>query len=487
LLAEGALNAAFVPLWLRTKQIDGENGAHRFFLQVLTAMLLVVSVLAAGALWFAPALIDLLAPGFDGERHALATEYLRIVAPYVALAGVVAVLAAALNAQGRVVATGLGAVAFNVVLLLALAAIAGFGVTRPSVVGDVLSWAVVLAGTVQLMATGAGFLHARRSGADSSAPPARSPQKAPQRHDRLRERLVLSGNARRFFVLAVPGLLAAGIPQLKLIAGAMVASSSQAAVSWLYYANRLYELPLGVVSIAMASVLVSAIAASVRTGNDAAIAVAQSRGFELAIGLTLPSAVAFAVLAQPIAAALFERGAFGPRDTAAVAVALAAICAGLPGHALEKVFGAVSFAHEDTRTPMFAALAGLASAVIGSLALFPRYGHVGVAAAIAMSGWVGAMILGTILQRRGWLRLDRDAARRLPRIVLAAVIMGLSIFAALALLTPIFEASGSLARLVVLVVLVATGLIVYLASLEALGAARMRDLLAAVRHPGLRG
>jgi putative peptidoglycan lipid II flippase len=110
-----------------------------------------------------------------------------------------------------------------------------------------------------------------------------------------------------------------------------------------------------------------------------------------------------------------------------------------------------------------------------------------VAAAIAMSGWVGAMILGTILQRRGWLHLDRDAARRLPRIVLAAVIMGLSIFAALALLALIFEASGSLARLVVLVVLVATGLTVYLASLEALGAARMRDLLAAVRHPGLRG
>ncbi|MGZ3358945.1 MAG: murein biosynthesis integral membrane protein MurJ, partial [Xanthobacteraceae bacterium] len=296
-----------------------------------------------------------------------------------------------------------------------------------------------------------------------------------------------SANARRFFVLAVPGLLAAGIPQLKLIAGAMVASSSQAAVSWLYYANRLYELPLGVVSIAMASVLVSAIAASVRTGDGAAIAAAQSRGFELAIGLTLPSAVAFAVLAEPIAAALFERGAFGPRDTAAVAAALAAICAGLPGHALEKVFGAVSFAHEDTRTPMLAALAGLASAVIGSLALFPRYGHVGVAAAIAMSGWVGAMILGTILQRRGWLRVDRDAARRLPRIALAAIIMGLSIFAALALLAPIFEASGSPARLVVLVVLVATGLIVYLASLEALGAARMRELLAAVRHPGLRG
>ena len=480
LLAEGALNAAFVPLWSRIKQIEGRAGANRFFQQVFDAMLLVGGVLAAGALWFAPALIGVLAPGFDGERHALATEYLRIVAPYLALTGIVAVLAAALNAQGRMVATGLGAVAFNVVLLLALAWIAGFGVTQPFAVGAILAYAILLAGIAQLIVTGAGFLHLRRSTSSAGTADTGSRQEAPPW---FRGSIRFSPDTRRFFVLAVPGLVAAGVPQLKLIAGAMVASSSQAAVSWLYYANRLYELPLGVISIAMASVLVSAIAASVRSGNSAA---AQSRGIEIAIGLALPSAVGFAVLAEPIAAALFERGAFGPRDTAAVAAALAAICAGLPGHALEKVFGAVSFAHEDTRTPMLAALVGLASAVIGSLALFPRYGHVGVAAAIAISGWVGAMILGTILQRRGWLRLDRDAARRLPRIVLAAAVMGLSILAALALLAPLFNASGSLARMAVLVVLIAIGLVTYLASLDVLGTARIRDLLAAVRNRGPR-
>ena len=480
LLAEGALNAAFVPLWSRIKQIEGRAGANRFFQQVFDAMLLVGGGLAAGARWFAPALIGVLAPGFDGQRHALATEYLRIVAPYLALTGIVAVLAAALNAQGRMVATGLGAVAFNVVLLLALAWIAGFGVTQPSAVGAILAYAILLAGIAQLIVTGTGFLHLRRSTSSAGTADTGSRQEA---LPWFRGCIRFSPDTRRFFVLAVPGLVAAGVPQLKLIAGAMVASSSQAAVSWLYYANRLYELPLGVISIAMASVLVSAIAASVRSGNSAA---AQSRGVEFAIGLALPSAVGFAVLAEPIAAALFERGAFGPRDTAAVAAALAAICAGLPGHALEKVFGAVSFAHEDTRTPMLAALVGLASAVIGSLALFPRYGHVGVAAAIAISGWVGAMILGTILQRRGWLRLDRDAARRLPRIVLAAAVMGLSILAALALLAPLFNASGSLARMAVLVVLIAIGLVTYLASLDVLGTARIRDLLAAVRNRGPR-
>ena len=322
--------------------------------------------------------------------------------------------------------------------------------------------AVVLAGIAQLLVTGAGCL------------------RLPLRM--LPLQFGFAPETRHFFTRAVPGLIAAGIPQMKLIAGAMIASSSPAAVSWLYYANRLYELPLGVASIATASVLVPAIAASVHGGRPIDIAAAQSRGFEIALGLALPAAVAFAVLAEPIARALFERGAFRPGDTAAVAAALTAICAGLPGHALEKVLGAVSFAHEDTRTPMLAALAGLAAAVAGALALFPRYGAVGVAAAIAISGWVGATLLGVILGRRGWLALDRNAARRLPGIVLAALVMGIVILCMNQLLAALSLAIGSeLGRIVSLALLVAAGLGGYLAGLQALGVARIRDLLAAIR------
>jgi putative peptidoglycan lipid II flippase len=461
LLAEGALNAAFVPVWLRIKETEGEGDAYRFFHQVFVAMLLAVGVLAVVGILFAPAVVDVLAPGFAGERRALAADYVRIAAPYVALAGTVAIIAAVLNAERRIAAAALGVVAFNAVLLLALAAIAGFGLSQGPGVGALLAHAIVLAGIAQLAVTGIGFLRLR------TAP--------------VRRQFGFSADARRFFVLAVPGLVAAGIPQLKLIAGAMIASSSQAAVSWLYYANRLYELPLGVVSIAIASVLVPRIAAGVRATERAPIAAAQSCALEIALGLALPSAVAFAVLAQPIAAGLFERGAFGPRDSSAVAAALAAICAGLPGHALEKVFGAVSFAHEDTRTPMLAALAGLAAAVAGSLALFPAYGHVGVAAAIALSGWVGATLLGAILRQRGWLHLDADAMRRLPRIALATIVMAIAIFGARDLTAPWTLASGTLARLVALAALVAIGLGIYLASLEMLGVARLRDLLAAMR------
>jgi putative peptidoglycan lipid II flippase len=219
----------------------------------------------------------------------------------------------------------------------------------------------------------------------------------------------------------------------------------------------------------------------VRAGDPARAVDAQSRSCEIVLGLALPAAAGFALLATPIAAGLFEHGAFGPRDTVAVAAALAAMSAGLPGHALEKILGAVSFAHQDARSPMLAALTGLAVAIAGALALFPHYGHVGVAAAIAASGWVGATLLGTVLWRRGWIGLDRDALRRLPRIAAATILMACALIGAGWIAVPL--AGGGLpARIATLLVLVAIGLAAYLASLELLGVARLRDLARAIRH-----
>jgi putative peptidoglycan lipid II flippase len=295
--------------------------------------------------------------------------------------------------------------------------------------------------------------------------------------------LTPSPAVRQFFMQAIPGLVAGGIPQLKLMAGAMVASSSQAAVSWLYYANRLYELPLGVISIAIASVLGPAIAASVRGGGRGKVAGAQSRALEIALALSLPSAVGFAVLAEAIAGGLFQRGAFGPRDTAMVAGALAAISAGLPGHSLEKVLDAISFAHEDTRTPMYAALCGLAAAVTGAVTLFPYYGHVGIAAAIALSGWIGASLLAIILWRRGWLRIEAATWRRLPRIIFATVVMGSVIAAGNTTLIAMLDVSGSsLARIATLGLLVVAGLGVYIVCLQAFGVTSIRSLVGAVQQ-----
>jgi putative peptidoglycan lipid II flippase len=462
LLSEGALNGAFVPIWLKLRGgEDGPANAARFTQRVLLVMFCIVGFIALLVIFFAPTIITVIAPGFDRGRRSLAAFLLFLATPYIVLAGLVAVIAAALNAEGRVRAVVVSTVMFNLVMVLALGALPRN--VDPFYVTAWLALAISVAGLLQLVLTGVVWLSTgnRWQRAHTRAP----------------------DQTENFFKRAFPGLIAAGVPQLKLIAITAIASASPAAVSWLYYANRLYELPLGVASVAIAAVIVPRIASGVIGGDDHALATAQSRAYEIALGLALPAATGFALLANPIAGGLFERGAFGPQDTAAVAGALAAISAGLPGHVLEKTFGAVSFAHEDTQTPMAAALCGLAAAIVGGVLLFPRYGHIGLAVAFAASGWVGATVLGSILFRRRWLRLDEDARRRLPRIAIATAIMGAAVVLGAVVAHNVFPTAGSSSsgRLVTLIVLVTLGVAIYAVALRALGIVTLRELLAGMR------
>jgi putative peptidoglycan lipid II flippase len=249
-------------------------------------------------------------------------------------------------------------------------------------------------------------------------------------------------------------------------------------VSWLTYSYRLYELPLGVVSIAIASVMTPVIAAHVRADDRASSASAQSRAFEIALGLALPAAVGLALLAGPIVTGLFERGAFSARDTAAVAGAVAAIALGIPGHALEKVLASVSFAHEDTRTPMLTALAGLAVSAAAAVLLFPRHGHVGIALAVAACGWVSAALLGLVLLRRRLLHVEAGFWQRMALIVLATVLMGVAIAGMQAWLTMFADGSTSSVRsLTIMALLVVCGVAVYAGALRLFGVVRIDEIV----------
>src|SRR5215467_13771202 len=463
LLSEGALNSAFVPIYLKFR--NGERGganADSFTWRVLLVMFCIGGIIALLIVFLAPGVIAIIAPGFDRERRSLAAFLLFMVAPYIVLVGLVAVVAAVLSAEGRIAPVAISTILFNLVMVIVLAlVILPNHEIEQFYTTSWLAFGASVAGLIQLVLVTGVWL---ASGKRWQRAAARAPDQT---------------NA--FFRRALPGLIAAGIPQLKLIAATAIASASPAAVSWLYYANRLYELPLGVAAVTIAAVIVPRIAASVHAGDKTALTAAQSRAYEVAAGLALPAATGFALLAEQIASCLFEHGAFGPQDTVAVAGALTAICFGLPGHVLEKVFGAVSFAHEDTRTPMLAALIGLMTAILGGILLFPYFGHVGVATAIGISGWVGASVLNVILRRRGWLSLDADAKRRLPRIALATAVMACAVAFATYALGP-EGAASSLGRLVTLAALVIFGVAVYLAALQWLGLAKLKNLAAAVRH-----
>jgi putative peptidoglycan lipid II flippase len=454
LLSEGALNSAFVPIWTRLRgSTDGTANANRFTRRVLLTMFCVAGGIALVAAFLGRHVIAGVAPGFNDAQQSFAAFLLFLTAPYILLAGLVAVIAAALSAEGRVGVVAVTTVLFNLTMLLALLLLPDEPIERYQITFWV-ALAVSVAGVVQLLTAATVWVMTGK------------------RWQRVRS--PARDQAGAFFGRALPGLIATSIPQLKLIAATAIVSASPAAVSWLYYANRLYELPLGIASIAIAAVIVPRIAGSMHTRNESQFASAQSRAYEIAIGLALPAATGFALLAEPIARGLFERGAFGAQDTAAVAAALVAICAGLPGHVLEKVFGAVSFAHEDTHTPMLAAFAGFATAIIVGVLLFARFGYVGVAAAIAVSGWVGAALLGALLFRRHWLRIDADAWRRLPRICLATIAMA----AAVGYANYVIGAGGasSAARLATLAELITLGVTVYVAALLLLRVVTLKEL-----------
>ena len=463
MLAEGALNAAVVPLYLRARDGGGQTAAGAFAGQLIGTFVLVLSGAVVVFLFAMPAVVLALAPGFvvGGPRMTIAVELARLMLPYLALAGPVAVLMGVLNANGRFATAAYATTAFNATMLAALLIVFWLQAGDSELSGRIVAVSVTVAGVAQLALVGLAVWF------------------GPERVTPLS--VSFGQPVRRFLALAVPGLIASGIPQITVIAGVMVASGSRSAVSWIYYANRLIELPLGIVGIAVGTVLVPAFAHAIRSRNKRELAHVESRGIELALGLALPATIALAALAEPIVRVLFERGAFSADDTVATAAALAAFALGLPGHVLVKTFSPIFFAREDTATPMHAALFGFIIAIVGSLALMPVLGHVGIAIAIALSGWASAGLLAILIARRIGFAIDREARYRLPRITLAAVIMGAAVEAAHRALGPWLDsgATGAI-RALVLGALIAFGLGAYILLLRILKVTSPRDLVRAV-------
>jgi putative peptidoglycan lipid II flippase len=255
------------------------------------------------------------------------------------------------------------------------------------------------------------------------------------------------------------------------------------AVSYLYYADRLNQLPLGVVGIAVGTAILPSLSRQVRTGDDQGAQATQNRGLELALLLTLPAAVGLGVLAHPILATLFQRGAFDAAATAATAPALTAYATGLPAFVLIKILVPGFFARRDTGTPVKIAALAMAVNAAGTVVLVfvLPWAHVGIAIAGSIAGWVNALALMSVLHHRGHFSLDRQSKRAMPRIAGAAIGMGALLFAATDWLAP--SLAGTLVhRLSALAGLVALGLVSFALLVLLLGAAQWRDVLRRLRR-----
>ncbi len=448
--AEGAFNQAFVPIY--SKKLQADDDAERFAQDAfagLSAVLLALVLLGTVAM---PALVWAMASGFVGDaRFDLAVSFGRITFCYIFFISLFAMLAGVLNAHGRFAEAGFVPVLMNLVFIVAmwLAVLMGWDI------GTTLVWTVPITGIAQLAFTW------RAAANVGFVPHFRVPHMTP--------------DLKRLMITAVPAMLAGGVVQINLLVSRQVASGTEGAISWLVYADRLYQLPLGVVAIAVGTVLLPELSRRLRAEDAAGGQNAFNRGTEFALILTLPSAFGLMVLSHPITEVLYQRGAFDATATANTALALAIYALGLPAFVLQKVLQPLFFAREDTRRPFQYAVWSMVTNAAIAVGLMPFIGFAAAAVATSLSAWimVGQLWWGA----RGMgpeARFDERLLTRLPRIFLACMAMILVIWGGAVLLQPLLQSPGW--RYPALGGLITFGVSVYFAAGFGVGAFRLAEL-----------
>jgi putative peptidoglycan lipid II flippase len=454
--AEGAFNQAFVPLY--AKKLEGGEDAEDFAQNAfsgLTAFLILFTIIGTVAM---PLLVWAMAAGFVGDgRFDMAVDFGRITFCYIGFISLFALLSGILNAHGHFAEAGAVPVLMNLVFIAAMFLASRMGWDM----GTTLAWTTPITGIAQLAWT---IYAARRIG---FVPRLRWPQ--------------LSPDFKRLMVNMGPALLVGGVVQINLLVSRQVASGTEGAISWLVYADRLYQLPLGVVAIAVGTVLLPELSRRLQAGDSAGGREAFNRGSEFALLLTLPAAVALVVIALPITEVLYQRGKFDAEDTAATALALAIYGLGLPAFVLQKALQPLFYAREDTRSPFRYALWSMAINAGLAFGLMPWIGFSAAAWATTVSAWIMVGQLWWGARRLGEeARFDSRFLSRLWRITLASALMGAALWLAWDLLEPLLALHAY--RVLGLILLIAIGVASYAIAAIGLRAVRLSDLKALRRQ-----
>ena len=416
MFAEGAFNAAFVPLYSRSIEGEGDEAAAKFAGEVFAALLVFVMAIVLVFELSMPWSLNLVGGGLDrvssvpGELapYDLAVVYARITMPYLMLMSIAALFSGMLNARHYFAAAAFVPALLNVFWISILLFAMRQGASEVNL-ALYLAFGMTGSGVVQ---AGALWWALKRSGISL-------PFKRPR----------LTPGVKRLIILGVPGLLSAGITQINLAVSHSIATIKEGAASWLYYADRLYQLPLAMIGIAMGIALLPTLSRRLRVGDEQGAMNAMNRGMEIAAFLTLPAAVALFIMPEFFIGGLLERGQFTRLDTNNAGLALAMFAVGLPAFVLLKVLTPAFFARENTKTPMvFAAISALINLILG-VSLFFTIGFSGLALATSIAAWVNVMCLSNVIYREGWFKFDMRLQKRLPLIFLAAVAMGAALWA----------------------------------------------------------
>lgn len=445
IFGEGAFNTAFVPAYARIREQRGPDAADLFQGRICTLMIVTQLVVLVLALIFMTDVVRLLAPGFaaDPERLGLAVDLTTITFPYLLLITLVTLYAGVLNGVGRFAAAAAAPILLNIGIVVALLAASVFRTP-----GHAAAWGVLLAGAAELLML---ILVAWRAGVLARPAPLR-----------------LDADVKGFFKALGPATVGSMGVQIAMFADTIIATLLPVgAVSALYYADRLYQLPIGVIAVAAGTVLLPEMSRLLAAGRPDAAQAAQHRAMTFSLLLAAPFFAAFLVLPELIMHALFARGAFTAQSADAAGAALLAYGVGLPAIVLIRSVAASFFAKGDTTTPLWASLAGVAVNLGFKLALTPTLLQAGLALATSIGAWVNLAILLFLALRRGAMTVDRRFTLGVAMILFAAVVMAGVLALAVDPVGRLFPALQWERDLVTLVAAGACGGVAYLAVIVA--------------------
>ena len=446
IFAEGAFNTAFIPAYAHVHGEGGEASARLFADRIFTLLLLSQLVLLVLAWLFMPQVIGILAPGFkeDSEQRRLAIELTRITFPYLLLITLVTLYGGILNVMQRFASAAAASIFLNLAMMATLALAAFF-----PTVGHAAACGVLISGFLQYFLL-AGDL-ATHGGLPRFAP------------------LKLDEDVRAFFRAIGPATLGSMGTQVAVFADTIIATFLPAgALSALYYAERLYQLPIGVIGIGIGTVLLPEMSRRLTAGDDAGAMEQQRRAFEFTLLFSVPFVAAFLAVPDVITRAVFARGAFTKADAAAAGATLAAYAIGLIPFVLIRSAVSTFYARKDTATPVKASLTGLTMNVLLKVALMGSLAQVGLALATAIGAWINLLLVLGLAVRAGYLELNRALRQSLTKFALTGVILAVTLWFAARFAAEHLAGLGAHRDEATLAVLIVVGAVVYGAAILAL-------------------
>ena len=452
LFAEGTFNAAFIPSYagaLAKNKKDADNFAKNVF-NLLVIILLFFVLLAE---IFMPQIIFLIAPGFykDPEKLKLAIDLSRITFPFLFFICLASFFGAILNSYNKFAAASAAPIILNVVLIGSLFFSKWINITDVVL----LSYAVSLAGFLQLIV----LLYFVRKNFKPI----------------LSIKIKIDEKIKFFFRKLVPSIFSSGVTQINILVGTIIASFQAGAVTYLYYADRVYQINLAIAGIAVGTVMLPELSKYVKNNNYEQVANLQNRSLELCLFLSIPAATALVLASEQIVTSLFGYGSFDNESVINTAMALTFFAFGVPAFSILKIFSNYFFARNDTKTPFYLSVFSVALNILISLSFFSRVGFIIIPIATSISSWINVFLHYYFIKKRNFYNFDKTFIYKFPRIILSVVVMGMVLYLLLGFFSDKFNYNESW-KFIYLFIIVIVCLFIYFLISNFSGAFKFKDI-----------